>query len=202
MKWTLLMARMLSNVFRPVYYPILGFGLLFTLTYTSLLPWEFKLWILSIVALFTIFIPWALHRLYRRIHGWHPTELRLRHRRYVPYAINVICYVACIRLMQSFHLPHFMISILAASLFTQVATLVINTKWKISTHAAGAGAIIGALVAYAEIFAFNPTWWLCGSILLDGLVMTSRMMLRQHTLWQVLVGSLVGVGCGWLGVMI
>ena len=69
-------------------------------------------------------------------------------------------------------------------------------------HSAGVGAIIGALIAYSAIFQFNPVWWLCLAILVSGLVNSSRMYLRQHTLWQVLGGTLVGFVCGLVGLFI
>ena len=69
-------------------------------------------------------------------------------------------------------------------------------------HSAGAGAIIGALVVYASLFHFNPVWWLCAAILVSGLVNSSRMLLRQHTLWQVLGGTLVGFLCGYVGIFV
>jgi len=31
-------------------------------------------------------------------------------------------------------------------------------------------------------------------------VMTSRTILRRHTLWQVLAGTLLGVLCGYSGI--
>ena len=83
----------------------------------------------------------------------------------------------------------------------QLVCAVINIWWKISTHAAGAGGIIGALVAYSVIFMFNPVNWLCVLILLAGAVGSSRMWLRQHTLSQVVVGTLVGVVCGFVGII-
>ena len=94
-----------------------------------------------------------------------------------------------------------MCGIVVGALFIQGVCLLLNLRWKVSMHAAGAGGIIGALVAYSVVFAFNPVPWLCGTVLLDGMVMTSRMILRQHTLWQVWMGTLVGIVCGYLGIM-
>ena len=104
--------------------------------------------------------------------------------------------------MQVMRLPMFMGAIIASSLLIHCVCLVVNMRWKISMHSAGAGGIIGSLMAYASIFGFNPVWWLCGAILLDGLVMTSRMLLRQHTLGQVLGGSAVGIVCGYFGIIL
>lgn len=67
---------------------------------------------------------------------------------------------------------------------------------EISMHSAGAGGVIGALVAYSVLFMFNPVWWLCVTVLISGAVGTARMLLRQHSLAQVVAGTLVGVVCG------
>ena len=72
---------------------------------------------------------------------------------------------------------------------------IINVWWKISTHTAAIGGVAGGLVVYSIAFSFNPIWWLAFVILLAGMVGTARMILRQHTLAQVVAGFLVGVVC-------
>ena len=94
--------------------------------------------------------------------------------------------------MALFHIPHFMISILIAALLIQIVCALINPWWKISTHTAAIGGVAGALMAFAFIFMFNPIWWLCLVLILAGAVGTSRMILRQHTLAQVVTGFIVG----------
>jgi membrane-associated phospholipid phosphatase len=74
--------------------------------------------------------------------------------------------------------------------------------WKISIHSAGAGGVIGALIAYSILFVFNPIWYLCLLILLAGAVGTARMLLRQHNLSQVVVGTILGVVCGFMGIIL
>lgn len=44
-------------------------------------------------------------------------------------------------------------------------------------------------------FSFNPLWWLCLVLVLAGAVGTARMILRQHTLSQVVMGFLIGIVC-------
>ena len=56
-------------------------------------------------------------------------------------------------------------------------------------------------MAFAEIFNFNPTWWICLILLLAGLVGTSRIILKQHTLSQVVTGYLVGLTCAFIAVL-
>ena len=60
----------------------------------------------------------------------------------------------------------------------------------------------GALVAYSVLFMFNPVWWLCVTVLISGAVGTARMLLRQHSLAQVVAGTLVGVVCGFAGIIL
>ena len=100
------------------------------------------------------------------------------------------------------HMPHFLMAIVGISLLIQCTCIVVNLWWKVSMHSAGSGGVIGALVAYAAIFGFNPVWWLSLAILVSGCVMTSRMVLRQHTLAQVLGGTLIGIACGIVGTIL
>ena len=202
MKTIVTIARVLSALFRPAYYPLVGFIILFVFTYMNIFPWVFKLWVLAMVYFFTVALPTVCTNGYRRLRGWSARDLRQQQRRIVPYAIHLCCYLFCMFIMRGIHLPRFMLAVLAVSLLVQAACLLVNLRWKVSMHSAGAGAVTGALMAYAQLFGFNPGWWLCGSILLCGLVMTSRTLLRQHTLWQVLAGALLGVLCGYSGIRV
>lgn len=192
-KTIILIARVMSMVFTPFYLPLLGLAALFFLSYLSLMPAGYKVFVLSMVYLFTIFLPTVLIHFYRRYQGWSPIELGVKERRMVPYTISIICYFVCLYLMEIFHIPHFMGSILMAALFLQVLCAIVNVWWKISTHTAAIGGVAGALIAFSEIFLFNPTWWFCLVMLVAGMVGTSRMILRQHSLTQVLGGFGVGL---------
>ena len=88
-----------------------------------------------------------------------------------------------------------------ASLTIQLACAIINIWWKISTHSAAIGGVTGALVAFAAIFNFNPVWWICLLLLLGGMVGTSRIILRQHTLEQVVGGYFVGILCAFISIV-
>ncbi len=198
-KTIILGARIVSLVFTPFYLPLLGLMALFAFSYLSLMPWAYKLQVLTLVYVFTILLPTVLIHLYRRYQGWTLIELGHKERRMVPYVISILCYFFCIYLMDQVHIPHFMSAILSAALFIQVACALINVWWKISTHTAAVGGVAGALFVFGELFGFNPVWWLCLVFILAGVLGTSRMILRQHTLAQVLTGFLVGVVCSVLG---
>ena len=63
---------------------------------------------------------------------------------------------------------------------------------------AGAGAVIGGLVAFSALFSYNPVWWLCLFILVAGVLGTARIILRHHTLGEVMGGFAVGLICSLL----
>lgn len=202
MKQILFIARIFSIVFRPSYYPTVGTFILLCFTYLSLFPWVFKLWILALVYTFTFCLPAIGIYIYRRLNGWSTYELRKRHKRAVPYIVSICCYLCLMHIFHITHIPHFLMAIVGISLLIQCTCVTINLWWKVSTHSAGAGGVIGAIIAYAAIFGFNPIWWLSLAILVSGCVMTSRMILRQHTLWQVLGGTLIGIVCGIVGTIL
>lgn len=195
-------AKVLSVLFTPFYLPILGLLILFIFSYLSLLPLTYKLFLLLMFYLFTVFLPTALIRFYRRYQGWTLIELGSRERRAIPYVISIFSYLLCYYIMAATHVPNFMGSILIAALVIQVACAIINLFIKISTHTAAIGGVTGALLAFSVIFSFNPVWWLCIVLLLAGMVGTSRMILRQHSLRQVVLGYLAGVACSFVSVLL
>ena len=202
MRSLLIAARTLSGIFRPQYFPVLGFLALFLFTYMSMLPWTYKGTVLTLVLLGTVLLPRWTVRLWRRMNGLELHLLRHRQNRYFPYLIGICYYVFTLHILNRFHLPTFMSGIIVAAIIIQVACAIINLRWKISTHTAGAGGVCGALVAFGILFSFNPIWWLCLCILITGLVATSRMLLRQHTLGQVTAGAVLGALCGFIGIII
>ena len=195
-------AKALSVVFTPFYLPLVGLAVLLTMTYLSLLPWAYKLFLIVTFWVFTIALPSLLIRLYRRYQGWPPFMVASKERRVIPYVISIVSYLLCYYIMAYVHVPHFMGSILMAALVIQVVCAIVNLFIKVSTHMAAIGGVAGALMAFAAIFGFNPVWWLCVVLVLAGLVGTSRMILRQHSLHEITLGFLVGTGCAFVSVLV
>ncbi len=194
-------ARAVSMVFTPFYLPLAGLLALFIFSYMSLMPIFYKSLVLLTVYLFTILLPTLLIHAYRSYQGWSRWQLGKRESRMVPYIIAIICYTLCYFLMSYFHVPQFMANILVAALLIQVVCAVVNVWWKISTHTAAIGGFEGALVAFSILFAFNPLWWFCVILVFAGAVGTSRMILRQHSLSQVVTGFLSGTVIGFWAII-
>ena len=170
-------------------------------SYLSMLPWAFKLQVVALVYMFTILLPTLIIHYYRKYQGWSLLELGVRERRLIPYVISIVCYSTCYYVMRAVHLPGFMGRILVAALLIQVLCAIINVWWKISTHTAAIGGVAGAVVAFSYIFTFNPVWWLCIIIFVAGLLGSSRMILRQHSLPQVVVGFFLGLVTAFMAII-
>ena len=191
-------ARIMSMIFTPFYLPIVGLIALFIFSYMSLLPMMYKLLMLAMVYLLPVVAPSLLIHLYRLCQGWTSHELGRKERRLVPYIISIVCYFACFFWMEYRNTPRVISIIVVVALTIQMVCALINIWWKISTHTAAIGGVAGGLVSYSIAFSFNPLWWLCFVLILAGAVGTARMILRQHSLSQVVGGFLIGAACAIL----
>ena len=178
-------ARMVSAIFTPFSIPFLAFLILFLFSYLSIMPIQYKLIVLGIVYCFTIMIPVLAIFIFKKINGFSAQELGERKKRYVPFFLTITSYVFCLLMMNRLNIPWYMSGIILAALIMMVICIVVNLKWKLSEHMAGAGAVIGGLVAFSALFGYNPVWWLCLFILVAGVLGTARITLGHHTLGEV-----------------
>lgn len=192
-KKLIIAARILSITFNPFYLSLVGLIFLFWFSYLNMLPTAYKLTVLFIVYLFTILFPTLLIRLYRNYHGWKLFELGQKERRMIPYIISILSYFVCCYVLDYYHVTHIITSILVAALMIQIICATINVWWKISTHSAAIGGVTGGVIVFSFAFGFYLLWWLSLCLIISGLVGSSRLILRQHTLSQVLIGYIVGM---------
>lgn len=194
-------AQILSGVFTPFMVPTLTLLLLFFCTYLYILPIVYKLVVLGLVFCFTALMPMLVIYLFQKANGWGIKELEHRKKRFIPYMLTILSYVTCLIAMHRMHLPRYMSGTIVAALFCMVLCTLLNFRWKVSTHVAGSGMLIGGLLAYSLLFNFNPIWYLCITILLAGILGTARIIVKQHTLFEVFAGFMTGMFCGVIGIL-
>ena len=199
----ILAAKVVSTVFTPFYLPMVGLAGLLTCTYLSMLPLAYKAFLLALFWVDTVVLPTTLISLYRRYRELSILELLgNRERRAIPYVASIMSYMLGCYVINIAHVPHFMGSILIAALVIQIVCAITNMYVKVSTHTAAIGGVAGALAAFSLIFSFNPVWWMCVVIMLGGIVGTSRMILRQHSLHQVVLGFVLGAVSAFVAVLL
>ncbi len=179
--------------------PLSTFFILFFFSYLRVFPLSYKLYVLGIVYGYTVLMPMLAIYIYQKLIGEGIKALKIRHKRFVPYLFTIISYVACLITMYRISLQRFMIGIILSTLICMLLCTIINVRWKISTHTASSGMMVGFLLSFGLYFHFNPIWWLCGFSLLSGLLGTARIVLKHHTLGEVGLGFFVGLFCGIIG---
>lgn len=194
-------ARVLSAVFSPFYmtFAVFAFVLLHSfrrLLYVGFVPsvWGYLI-LLFMVASFTIIIPRASIALLRRMMKQSRWVLSQRQNRSVPYVMAILSYLACAIMLYTLKVPPYLQGVIVSSLVVLMLCAVLNVWWKVSTHMAALGMVAAAAGVFGVAMNFNPLWFLCLLFLVSGAVGSSRMLLRQHTLPQVLWGFVLGVAC-------
>lgn len=197
-----LSAHIVSTLYSPFYLPVVAFIVLFMFSYLNMLPLKFKVILTVQVYLFTILFPHLAIYLFRTLKGWTRRQMGKRERRYVPYALSIVSNGILLYMLYRIHMPRFALGVIGGALAIQLVCVAVNSRIKISTHAAASGGVVGALMAFSFIFAFNPTGWLCLAVLLCGMVCTARLMLRQHTYAEIGWGVAIGVVSGFVSILL
>lgn len=194
-------AKIVSAIFNPFIVPFIAFLILFLFSYLNMLPLVYRLIVLGVVYAFTILLPTLAIFFFRKINGWGISVFMDRRKRYVPYLLTIMCYVACLVMMMKMNLPRYMSGIILATLLAMIICICLNFKWKVSEHMTAMGGVVGGLIAFSFLFNYNPLFWLSVFILVAGGLGSARIMLRHHTLVEVLTGFLIGFLCSIFGIL-
>jgi len=188
------MAKLISVIFHPILMPLYGLIIIFSApTLFDYLPSVQKKIVLLIFSTNNILLPLSLipYLKWRKmISSW---TLDDRSERIIPMAVTSFFYLVTVYVVLKFNIPVFIKAfILSTALFSFVLT-VINFWWKISIHAAGAGAMT-SLIFVLSIKMHTPlTPFLLSAILASGLILSSRLWLNSHNPKEVWLGYLAGI---------
>lgn len=89
-------------------------------------------------------------------------------------------------------------SIAASGIVTSLLFIIINFKYKISMHAAGAGLLIGFIFSYYMDQPIVNLWSLFFACMLGAVVITSRIILNKHTNKELVSGFIIGFIIGFV----
>jgi len=188
-------SKLLSALFMPFYAPLWALTGQFTLTHLSLMPLRYKMFVFTIFVTFTIILPQAGIYIFRKSNKLTHAQTSHRHNRHTPYMLTIISYAFCLLTMTNMHIPSFIRSIVMTALIATILCGIINLKWKISTHSVAMGGLTSLFFTYGTLYMFDTLVPACICLLLSGMVGTSRIILRQHTLLQVFGGFVLGYVC-------
>lgn len=70
--------------------------------------------------------------------------------------------------------------------------LLVNTKFKVSLHAGGAGLLLGFLLSYYTDQVIINAWPIYGACILTGIIIAARIILKKHSTKELVIGFLIG----------
>jgi hypothetical protein len=187
------LAKIISIVFHPLLMPVYGMAIIFSApTLFGYLPFNVKKLLILIMLVNNVLLPLSLLPFFIRrniISSWTIVE---RKERNYPLIITTLLYCITSFLVFKFPIPLFLKTYIFAASFISLIVTVINFWWKISLHSVGAGALIG-LVFILSLKMLTPLeWYLISTVVIGGLVLSSRLKLNLHSPQQVWLGLFTG----------
>ncbi|MFD7639366.1 hypothetical protein ACFV4P_01810 [Kitasatospora sp. NPDC059795] len=138
-----------------------------------------------LAALFCGVVPIGIVEFGVRRGGLTDKHIRVRRQRILPLALSLVSVVAGIVLLYVLHAPAEVFALVVAMLVGLVATLLVTVGWQISIHNSMAGGAVMILV-----LAMGP--WMLLAAPGAAAIGWSRLVLKAHTLAQVLAGTALG----------
>ncbi len=180
-------ARWISATIHPIAFPLLTLGLAaFFATNGSLLKSIQYVVLALLLTSLPISIVVAIQVLRRK---WTDLDVSVRRQRYALYPIGIACMFALTGTLSHFGAPSVVVRSALAFGLANIVDGLINLVYKVSAHATGAAAC--AVIFWAAVPA--ALWELSLAATLAALLVGwSRVVLKRHTIGQVLLGWAVG----------
>lgn len=189
-----IIAHTLTLVFNPFVIPLFGLLIIFTSpTIFRFISGDMKKLLFVIVFLNNGLLPFALFaymKSKKMISDWLIYD---RAERMVPVFTSAVFYGLTVYIIWRFNIPAFLKIFFLAATILSFTVGIISLWFKVSIHSFGMGALI-ALVYVLSIKAQAPMiGYLITTIILTGLVVSSRLWLKAHTVPEVTAGLLIGI---------
>lgn len=188
------LAGIISNIFHPLYMPLIGMAIvlngndIYRLIVPSSLTWFIYLVLIVFTFLFPVFSILGL-RITKVVSSIH---LPTREERRIPLLLGTAFFMMAYWLVRRVNEIMAINFIMVAGVFTLVLLLILNNFIKLSVHMAGIGGITGMLTVIAGTLTLNSDWYLFGAVLASGLTGFARLQLKAHSVSEVGLGYLVG----------
>ncbi len=183
------MARAVSWVLHPFFVPLyLMLVLLFSHTVFAHYPLRIKIYLIWVVVLFTMILPFLSLVVLRSLGKLTDYRVSRRSDRYLPLMLGSIFYLLCAltiaKIPSAFLLRKMMLAAAGCELFCLIVTL----RWKISLHLTGMGATVALFTLLCIAGVGTLTVPLLVAVVGSGLLASSRLYLGCHNGLQILAG--------------
>ncbi|QJX46942.1 hypothetical protein HMJ29_08345 [Hymenobacter taeanensis] len=189
----------LSVVFHPLLVPsYLYYVVCYQLPSVVLRPlWPERWFVLGTVVLFTFVLPTLSSVVLLRFRLLDSLEMNVRRQRAWPLLLATSSFaMAAVLLCRSRFFDALLGQMMVGMTLAVGLTFLITLRWKISAHGMGMGGALGlfALLYLGGTAGDTTLWWLVGTVLVAGAVLSARLALNAHTVAQVWAGLGLGLG--------
>ncbi len=189
-----LTALLVSVLFHPLFMPLYGLFVIFNApTLFWYIPVRAKLVLLLIFVVNNLLLPLLLMGLLRLrgvVSSW---TMENREERTLPLLGVVILYIVTSVILSRLAIPVFFRAYGYSLTALSVVLLAINTKWKVSLHAAGAGALVSTVLILSVRMAVPLPFYLATAVMISGIVLSSRLRLNAHNQGETYGGFIAGL---------
>lgn len=190
-------AKIISGVFHPLLMPVIGLLIIFNtdsyINYT--IPLDLKKAVIILITTSTFVIPLLISLLLLNRKLINSLEMETSKERIIPYAFTIIFYVFTLYMLKQAPIPPIIFKFIIGATLSVILAFIINIKWKISAHMIGIGGLFGALLSISWVLELYLTPYIVLSLLIAGLIGSSRIILNAHNAPQVYAGFFLGLFC-------
>ncbi len=190
-------AQVLSYLFHPLFIPVIATWYLIFIQagFFTGIPYGGKIYILIRVAYNTIFFPAFTIILLKALRFIDSIFLKTQRERIIPYiATNIFYFWMYLVFRNQPDVPSILTAFIFGIFLSSSFALLANIYFKISMHALGVGAFSGLmLVIIFSSFTYAVFLPAMLVFLLTGFVCTSRMIISNHTPFDIYTGIFFGI---------
>lgn len=185
--------KVVSFVLQPLLMPTFGIIMLVISPIGLYFHSAWKWFAVGGTFLFTALMPAAPMLVMLRNGQLNDLYISKKEQRTLPYLFSMIAYFFWTLFMwRILKMPLFLVGMAVGSTLSLVVITLINTRWKISAHLSGIGALSGGVFGFSYFLGINPLGLLITMLILSALTALSRIELKAHTPAQTLAGFTVG----------
>lgn len=184
----------ISIVFHPLLIPsyLLLLFLNVDIHYSLMVPFKGKLLMVALVFLTTAILPSFLIMIYYRM-GWiKSVYMEDKKDRVLPFFTAGALSLATAFMLKNLQIGALFFYLMLGVAVVTIVVMVINNFWKISSHTASIGGLLGAFAGLVMNYGLDVMTLVYGITIAGGVVGFARLKLKAHNPAQVYTGYVAG----------
>ena len=193
------LSKLISFAFHPVLMPTYALLLLFQFTplFSGFMSNEQKTQILKLTFIFTFLLPFFSVIILKKLKVVSSYYMENQEERRWPLLFALGWFYLLLRLLETFHAHYIIVTLMLGAMLILLISVIISNFWKISLHMLGIGGVLGAFLVIHILFGGN-IFLIITLLFCAGFIGFARVNENAHSLKQVYLGFVVGVGAEFL----